>query len=431
MRTFNDTPTGIDRVEMAYARHLDSHYRHCTRYLVTLNGYPQIIPSQVIRKFINVTQAVWSDASGAASTRSVDNLASFLDIPAMRLRGDTRANGKWRARSAMRRFGAAQILLHSALGQIHPRRIWSFNRGLRQSVYVNVSHENLDNIHVARWLEHKGVSRSIFMVHDLIPITHPQYVVPGAPKNHALRIKTIARNASCILTNSQDTKDVLMTYLAEQNLPVPRVQVAPLAIEDGFVHEYEPIESISPYFVYVSTLEPRKNHISLLQVWDRLVEEMGPSAPKLVIVGRRGWENENILDLLERAPRIRSHVFECTNLPDAVLGRLVANARSTLFPSYVEGYGLPVVESLALGTPAICSNIKVLKEIGDDLIDQLDPLDGPEWIRAIKAYTSAPAQQVSQMRARIKQQYRAPTWTDHMHVFDNAVADFFQPVLAA
>lgn len=415
---------------MAYAQHLDTHYRHCTRYLVTLNGYPQIIPTPVMRKFITATQAVWNDAPVAESANAIERLSNFLDVPETVLRDGNRQEGERRGRSAQRKLSAAHILFRSALGQIRPRRIWAFNRGLRRSIYINVSHENLDNVHIARWLERGGVSGSIFMVHDLIPITHPEYVIPGAPKRHIRRLETIARNASCILANSRYTKDVLTTYLTEQNLTIPHARIAPLGVEDVFGRRYEQAAEVPPYFVCVGTVEPRKNHTFLLQVWARLVDEMGQSAPKLVIVGRRGWENENTVDLLERAPNIRSHVIESANLPDPVLSRLIVNSRGTLFPSYVEGYGLPVAESLALGTPAICSNIDVLHEIGGKLIERLDPLDGPAWIEAIKEYTHIQAPRAQLMRTRIAH-YRALRWADHMRIFDNAVADLFKAALAA
>ena len=298
VRTSNDAPTGIDRVEMAYAHHLEAHYAHCTRYLVTLNGYPQIIPSAIMRKFLRATEAVWNDAPALHSVDAVAYAADFLNIPSGILREGTEKDTRRKGRSVARKLWGANILLRSSIGQVRPRRIWAFNRGLRRSVYINVSHENLDNPHIARWLEQEGVSGSVFMVHDLIPITHPEFVKEKAPERHMRRIKTIGHNASYILANSKYTGDCLSSYLPQNHISCPPIRIAPLGIENIFTTPHSCSQNVPPYFVFVSTIEPRKNHIFLLQIWARLVEEMGAAAPRLVLVGRRGWENENAIDLL-------------------------------------------------------------------------------------------------------------------------------------
>ena len=112
----------------------------------------------------------------------------------------------------------------------------------------------------------------------------------------------------------------------------------------------------SPYFVVLGTIEPRKNHLLLLNIWRRLAEQQR-SPPKLVIIGTRGWENEQVLDVLDRSVLVRPHVVEGSGMGDRGLMRLLANARALLMPSFAEGYGLPVVEALSLGTPVVASDI--------------------------------------------------------------------------
>lgn len=120
VRTLNDAPTGIDRVEMAYAHHLETHYSHCTRYLVTLNGYPQIISSAVMRKFLHATEAVWNDAPALQSTNDVEYLADFLGISNVVLKEGTLRDNQRKGRSVARKLWAASILLRSGIGQIRP-----------------------------------------------------------------------------------------------------------------------------------------------------------------------------------------------------------------------------------------------------------------------------------------------------------------------
>jgi glycosyltransferase involved in cell wall biosynthesis len=105
------------------------------------------------------------------------------------------------------------------------------------------------------------------------------------------------------------------------------------------------------------TLEPRKNHLTILNVWRELLARLGQAAPRLILVGERGWENENILDLLERCRPLRGHVLEVAGLTTPAFKRLLKGARALLMPSFAEGYGLPVAEALAVGTPVLASDM--------------------------------------------------------------------------
>ena len=113
------------------------------------------------------------------------------------------------------------------------------------------------------------------------------------------------------------------------------------------------------------------------------------AAPRLALIGRHGWENEAILDHLERSPPLQGLVHHAADLPDAALARLMRGARAVLAPSSTEGFDLPALEALALGVPVIASDIPVHRELarGARLID---PLDGPGWLEAIVAATAAP-----------------------------------------
>jgi glycosyltransferase involved in cell wall biosynthesis len=169
-----------------------------------------------------------------------------------------------------------------------------------------------------------------------------------------------------------------------------------------------------PYFVVLGTIEPRKNHLLLLNVWRRLAQTLGPEAtPRLVLIGRRGWENENILDLLDRCPVLKGVVVEHNRLPDPEVRTLIAGARALLMPSFAEGFGLPVVEALALGAPVIASDLPALRETGGDAPDYLDPLDGPAWARAILDYAAPRSLRRQAQLARLSN-WRAPTWEDHV-----------------
>src|SRR6202022_1322602 len=112
----------------------------------------------------------------------------------------------------------------------------------------------------------------------------------------------------------------------------------------------------------------------LLNLWGRLAATMA-LPPRLFVIGARGWENEQVVDLLERSHRLHGLVEERNHLNDEGVESLLSRARALLVPSFVEGYGLPLAEALASGVPVICSDIPVFREVGRDVPDYVDPLD--------------------------------------------------------
>ncbi|MGC1303042.1 MAG: glycosyltransferase, partial [Caulobacteraceae bacterium] len=153
----------------------------------------------------------------------------------------------------------------------------------------------------------------------------------------------------------------------------------------------------------------------LLHVWRRLIALLGrEQTPELILVGRRGWENEMVLDLLDRTPSFKGVVHERSRVPDIALRGLIRGARAVLMPSFAEGYGLPVVEALALGAPVIASDLAALREAGGAAPDYLDPLDGRAWTAAILDYAK-PNSPLRTAQLKRMATWRAPDWDDHLH----------------
>jgi glycosyltransferase involved in cell wall biosynthesis len=196
----------------------------------------------------------------------------------------------------------------------------------------------------------------------------------------------------------------------------PELLVAPLGVEPRFQHrqgEEAPSSDARPYFLCIGTIEPRKNHLLLLQVWRAMAERLpADQMPRLILLGRRGWENENVVDMLERSTALRGIVVEEGRVGDARLSALLANARALLMPSFAEGFGLPVAEALAAGVPVIASDIPVLRETGGDVPEYLDPLDGPAWIRAIGDYALGDSPRRAAQLQRMGS-WKAPGWDEH------------------
>lgn len=264
-------------------------------------------------------------------------------------------------------------------------------------------------------MRRRGI-RSVFMIHDLIPLTHAEYCRPGVDATHRRRIHTALNHADGLIGNSQATLDDLAREAQKAGLPVPPSVVARLASGVTITaRSSAPLDE--PYFLLLGTIEPRKNHWFMLHIWRRIVETFG-TAPKLVIVGRRGWECENVVDMLDRCDSLRPHVIERSDCSDAELHGWIQHARALLFPSFVEGYGMPLVEAFAAGTPVLASDLGVFKEIAGDTPDYLDPLDGPAWIARVVDYAQAASPARDAQLSRIRR-FKEPTWAEHFACVDS------------
>ena len=379
-RAHSTTPTGIDRVELAYARHLISGtapYCFTARNAVAGIG---LLPAAEAARFVAAIAALWRDGAAPGQKRRLALLARRLRLGSL--------------------FGGKA--LHAAL---------------RESggtpVYLSVSHQKLDRARPIARLKAATGARFVCLIHDVIPFEFPNLTRPGQTQRHRQRIATVSALADAVIANSAATGDALLKHLGQRKIPLA---VAPLGIDMPSVPPPPPTER--PYFVCIGTIEARKNHRLLLDLWQRLAAELGDAAPLLRLIGQRGFGSERLADSLRA---LRGHVIEHPDLPDAVIASLLCGARALLLPSLAEGFGLPVVEALALGVPVLCSDLPALRESGGGVPDYLDSADSAAWHRAILDYAeNSPARQAQLARLA---DWRLPTWTAHFAIVERLIAD--------
>ena len=295
---------------------------------------------------------------------------------------------------------------------------WLRNLDGRGRFWLNAGHTGLHNPGLADWCRRANV-RPIYLVHDLIPITHPQFCRPGENAKHRERIRTVLNTATAVVANSRHTRTTLSQFAEANGLPVPPMIVAWPGCS-RLRREGPASDDGPPTFVILGTIEARKNHALVLAVWKRLVAALGDAAPRLVIVGRRGWEADDVFATLEYED-FKGKVIEAGSLDDAQLAEVLGRARALLFPSHAEGFGIPLVEALAAGIPVIASELDVFREIAGDIPDLLPPDDEDAWMATLIDYAREDGVGRPRQLARLRD-YAAPTWAEHFRRVDALLA---------
>lgn len=371
-------PTGVDRVEMAYARKL---LAAIPDRLSFAGAHPALgygrIPTPAAKAFIEETARAWRGDSQPGGGTTPGTSGSLAPL--------------WRVRPRLRR------------PQAPPHDL--------RRVYLLASPHHLDRPGRIRSILRRERARFVCLLHDLIPIEFPEYASASGTQRHLRRMATLAEHADGIVAVSQAARQSLLAH----HTPRAQVHAALLGVEtDAGRAKASPRRDDRPYFVMVGTIEPRKNHLLLLNLWRRLVAEFGAdAAPRLHLIGRRGWENENIVDMLDRCAGLKGVVVEHGQASDQTMWDLIRGARALLMPSFAEGFGLPVAEALQLGAPVLCSDIPAHREVAGEAAEFLDPLDGPAWRQAVIDY-ARPDSARRRLGLERMQRWRAPTWDAHV-----------------
>ena len=384
-RVLNVTPNGIDRIDFALARHFLAH-ADAAGMMATGLG-PRVLSGDKARHAVEAIGAHWGEEA------EPEDDPGYLRVRAELLGKEPPPARRAAPRIAHGRSGRVLGALHSlgaygmAIGG-SPRT--ALAKGAR---YVNVSQFPLWVASYFRWLEDRRDVRAVFFIHDILPIEMPEYFREAEFERHRSRLANLARFGAGALVTTDVVRQGLDAYLRTLGRSDLPICVAPIPVAPIFASAPAPDPGLQnvPYFVICSTIEPRKNHLMLLQVWRELVRRDGPGAPKLVIVGGRGWKFEAVAALLDRSPALRGHVVEVSGLTTPSLKRLLDGARALLMPSFAEGYGLPVVEALTARVPVIASDVPVFREICGTEATLISPLDGERWLETIRAFATKDA----------------------------------------
>lgn len=222
----------------------------------------------------------------------------------------------------------------------------------------------------------------ISVIYDLIPLTHPQFCDEGLVRVFDRWFDWIAQTADGFMAISQTISNQVKAELqsrlgnsaanqrwhghfhlgSELDLSDPASKIDPALLQI--------FEESAPVYLMVSTIEPRKNHAYLLDAFELLWAK--DKDVRLCLIGKIGWKCEALVARIKRHPQWGKRLFMFNRANDRSLEYAYAHSRALVFPSYVEGFGLPLVEAMQRGLPAIASDIPVFREVGGDFMAYFD-----------------------------------------------------------
>lgn len=389
-------PTGIDRVEAEWLAHLGRR------------AGPHLLLARVRRG-----QLVLPPEAGPRILRWLAGQGDDLPRAAAidRLRG--REGAVPRAEAALRRMALA--------------RLGPDGRGLadevaarlgRGAVYLNVGHSNLGP---GLWRRMGPLAR-VVMIHDTIPLDHPEWTRSGQSPRFRERFAAAVGGAGLVLAVSQAAAADVRAWRARLGLPeTAPVIAAPigtrLAAPDpsGLPRD---LDTDHPFLVALGTIEPRKNHALLLDAWEELARRLPAGRiPRLLIVGRRGWENREVFARLDRLPP-GGPVRELAGLDDGAVAALLDRACALVMPSRAEGFGLPYAEAAGRGLAVLCAPLPAARELLGSRACYLPP-DAPQlWAREIARLAAARPLRIPPPPL--------PRWQDHFRIVRRALRELAQ-----
>ena len=372
-------PTGVDRVSLEYLQHYAPAARTMLRWRGRSGLFSSAISGQVIHALLR-----W-------------DYAEHKQLKVLIARGVLSAIGTGNAHGA--------VFLHTGHNDVELPSLW----------------RNLAWHHL----------RPVFFVHDLIPLTHPQFCRAGEAARHQVRIDRMLQGAA-VVANSQYTLEQMQAYAHSAGRMMPPSCVAKLAppaqlaLRDAAPPNNENTGlSINlhgkPYFVVLGTIEPRKNHALLLDVWRNLVKDRPNDAPHLVVIGQAGWDCAQIEAQLRDTAAFGGRVHWVQRCNDAALLHWLRGAQALLFPSFAEGFGMPMAEALHMGTPVIASDLAVYREFAADVPLYLPATDVPAWCTAVADYAKV-GSTAREAQCQKMQGLQLPNWAEHFVQVDALLA---------
>lgn len=293
-------------------------------------------------------------------------------------------------------------------------------------VFLILSGDWSDSI-FAKWVSSLRSSqdiRIIQVVYDMLPYVQPAYFVEGMTEQFTRYMKKIFKSCDAILAISRSTKKDVQRFMNDSK--IQEVPTKVFRLGDDFVKQIDTKPNVNvnkgEFLLCVGTIEARKNHL-LLYYAVREAIDRGISTQPIVVVGKVGWLAKDFINLVTRDPQVSQKFIFLNHCTDQELGWLFRNCNFTVYPSYYEGWGLPIAESLYYGKYCLASNSSSMPEIAGELIDYFSPNDPIKLLELITRYTDNP-ELLKAKEELIARKYQATSWDetfDEVSQFVNSI----------
>ena len=252
-------------------------------------------------------------------------------------------------------------------------------------------------------------------IYDMIPIFYPKYFYKETKNNFPKYIDAILRYSNQLFFDSYSCQKDFLKYKDNQNIK--------RAIKNSVVHlgcdfKLQNNQSIQTkytkllekrYILFVGTIEPRKKHKELLEVFDKLQKEHMDI--NLIFIGKFGWNIENIKSKIQNHKELNKTLFHLEDINDFTLSQFYKNAYLVCYLSNYEGFGLPVVEALYNNNIVVVSNNSSLKEAGREFVDYIEENKPKELFKTINSYLLDNNLYLTK-KDFVKTNFKAHSWRD-------------------
>jgi len=256
-------------------------------------------------------------------------------------------------------------------------------------------------------------ARFAILIYDMIPILFPEWSFASSGNEFQHWVETLLPRADFLFTISNATSDDVATYAARHGLTTPPAITIPIgATVSGCLDATAPPLHPRPYVLFVSTIEPRKNHLGALRIWRDLITRQSPErVPDLVLAGRVARLAHHVVAEAENANWFDGKVRLIEGPTDIDLATLYRDSLFTIYPSFYEGWGLPITESLCFGKTVAASDRASIPEAGGRFCRYFNPDNLNDAYRVISDLIYDPEQR-SALEAEISGSFHPPSWQD-------------------
>ncbi|MFM8749946.1 glycosyltransferase family 4 protein [Rhabdaerophilum sp.] len=372
------TPRGVDRIDYGYISYLLDHWpADVVGVMPTLVG-PRFFPREQLFKARDRLDGLWREHIDPGGDRILARLIRRFDDPGLpepppKPRGFL-PGAKGIPRIARLLLGGG-ITLGKPITALPPK-----------ALYLDIGHYGLTFPRAFRWRWKRPDIRTIFMVHDTIPLEYPEFVADETFRAHQRLVVKTAKYADSLIVPTRSAGKAVEEALANHRVRPIDIHALPLPIDDLFGRHVSPVRELQgrPYFMICGAVEPRKNHRLLIEAWRELIRRHGEATPKLIVAGSPGFASQEIIREMSAEESLRRSILLASGLSSPAMAQLMASARAVLMPSFIEGFGLPPGEALSVGTPALVSDIPAHREAVGEAGEFLPPKNPDPWVEAIE-----------------------------------------------